>query len=565
MQFFNPTVTFKGSVKCDAAPSADTDLTRKQDIADLSFISGIADSSSNMLSVTNGELAISNLAITDVHVDNTQTSLANFVANESSTAADLKEGDVLILTAPSDGTETYIVSGANGSSTANYTQIESPLTAAEVGSVLVAGDGISVNSSTAQISANLAAGTGLSSSVANGQITFALNADSDDITEGSSNLYFTNARARQAIQADSAAGNLLTYANATGDMLVSTANVRGAFSAGTGLSFSGGQFSFTGDTDDVDEGASNLYYTDARSRAALSAGTGITYNSSTGAIGLSLVAGTGISVSGATITLNADTDDVSEGSSNLYYTDARSRLALSVGTAGAGDVQLMTYNNSTGAFGVLRSDVYAEFSGANGIGFASGVISFTGDTDDVDEGATNQYFTQARARGSVSAEVVSGDDGNLLQYNSSTGAFKVLISDVTGEFTAGTGLSYDGYGEFSLDATTSNVSEGSNLYYTDARVRAAIAAGSQSDELINYDSNNGEFSLRLADLRYETSVTLTANTAATITHNLGKRLVQIAAMDASGNKVELDVVYSSTSALTVTSVSGITVTIAVSL
>jgi len=263
--------------------------------------------------------------------------------------------------------------------------------------------------------------------------------------------------------------------------------------------------------------------------------------------------------------LDADTDDVSEGSSNLYYTDARSRLALSVATAGAGDVQLMTYNNSTGAFGVLRSDVYAEFSGANGIGFASGVISFTGDTDDVDEGSSNQYFTQARARGSVSAEVVSGDDGNLLQYNSSTGAFKVLISDVTAEFTAGTGLSYDGYGEFSLDATTSNVSEGSNLYYTDARVRAAIAAGSQSDELINYDSNNGEFSLRLADLRYETSVTLTANTAATITHNLGKRLVQIAAMDASGNKVELDVVYSSTSALTVTSVSGITVTIAVSL
>ena len=115
MQFFNPTVTFKGTVKCDAAPSADTDLTRKQDIANLSFISGIADSSSSMLSVTNGELSLSNLAITDVHVDNTQTSLANFVANESSTAGDLREGDVLILTAPSDGTETYIVSGASRS------------------------------------------------------------------------------------------------------------------------------------------------------------------------------------------------------------------------------------------------------------------------------------------------------------------------------------------------------------------------------------------------------------------------------------------------------------------
>ena len=50
-----------------------------------------------------------------------------------------------------------MVSGANGSTAGNYTQIESPLTAAEVGGVLVAGDGISVNAGTAQISANVAA------------------------------------------------------------------------------------------------------------------------------------------------------------------------------------------------------------------------------------------------------------------------------------------------------------------------------------------------------------------------------------------------------------------------
>jgi hypothetical protein len=562
MQFFNPTVTFKGTVKCDAAPSADTDLTRKQDIANLSFISGIADSSSSMLSVTNGELAISNLAITDVHVDNTQTSLANFVANESSTAADLKEGDVLILTAPSDGTETYIVSGANGSSTANYTQIESPLTAAEVGGVLVAGDGISVNSATAQISANLAAGTGLSSSVANGQITFALDADSDDITEGSSNLYFTQARARQSIQADPASGNLLTYANASGDMLVSTANVRGVFSAGAGLSYSNGVFSLDADTDDVAEGTSNLYYTDARSRAAISAGTGLSYVSGTGVMSLDIVGGTAIGVSGNTISFNGSTDDVTEGN-NEYFTQARARAAVGADSA-AGN--LLSYTSSTGAFLVSTSSVRGAFSAGTALSLTDGEFSFSGDTDDVAEGTSNQYFTQARARGSVSAETVAGPDGNLLQYNSSTGGFKVLISDVTAEFQAGTGLSYDGYGEFSLNADTDDVEEGTtNLYYTDARVRAAIAAGSQSDELINYDSNNGEFSLRLADLRYETSVTLTANTAATITHNLGKRLVQIAAMDASGNKVELDVVYSSTSALTVTSVSGITVTIAVSL
>ena len=567
MQFYNPAVTFKGSISCDNAPTADNHLARKQDIAGLSYISAIASDSSSMLTVTNGELALSSLAITDVHVDSTQTSLANFIANESTAAAALREGDVLILTAPSAGTETYIVSGANGSSAGNYTQIESPLTAAEVGGVLQAGDGISVNAANATISANIAAGTGLSSSVASGQITFALDADSDDISEGSSNLYFTNARARSSLSAETVSspdGNLLQYNSSTGAFKVLVSDVVGEFSAGTGLSYDGvGEFSLDATTSDVAEG-SNLYFTDARARAAISAGTGIAYNSSTGVVGVSLVAGTAIGISGATISFNGDSDDVSEGSSNLYYTDARSRSAISLGTAGAGDAQIMTYNSSTGAMGVLRSDIFAEFSGGTAIGFAAGVISFNGDSDDVSEGSSNQYFTNARARSAISAETVSSPDGNLLQYNSSTGALKVLVSDVTGEFQAGTGLSYDGYGEFSLDATTSDVSEGSNLYYTDSRVRNAISAGSQSDELINYTQLNGSFSLRLSQLRYSTSVTLTANTPSTITHNLGEQLVHVSAMDASGNKIELDVVYSSSSALTIESAVGVTVTVAVS-
>jgi len=213
---------------------------------------------------------------------------------------------------------------------------------------------------------------------------------------------------------------------------------------------------------------------------------------------------------------------------------------------------------------VSTSSVRGAFSAGTAISITNGAIAFSGTTSDVAEG-TNEYFTQARARGAVSAETVSGNDSNLLQYNSSTGAFKVLLSDVVAEFSAGSGLSYDGYGEFSLSANTDQVSEGStNLYYSDSRVRGAVTVSSQSDELINYNSSNGEFSLRLQDLRYETSITLSANTATSITHNLGKQLVHVSAMDASGNKIELDVVYSSTSALTVESAVGVTVTVAIS-
>ena len=564
MQFYNPEVIFKGGVKCDNAPTENNHLVRKQDVAGLSFIDGIADGSSSMLSVSGGKLSISNLAITDVHVDNTQTSLANFIANESSTAAGLQEGDVLILTAPSDGTETYIVSGANGSSAGNYTQIESPLSAAEVGAVLQAGDGISVNASNATISANIAAGAGLASSVSNGQITLTVDATSDEISEGSSNLYYTDSRSRSAISLETVAGpdaNLMQYNSSTGEMKVLLSDITGEFTAGTGLSYSNGEYALDADTDDVAEGTSNLYYTDARSRAALSGGTGISYTSGTGAIAIDLVGGTAIGISGNTISFNGDSDDVTEGSTNQYFTQARARGSVQADPA-AGN--LLSYASQSGDLLVSTSSVRGAFSAGTAIGLSNGVISFSGTTSDVAEG-TNEYFTQARARGSVSAETVAGPDANLLQYNSTTGAFKVLLSDVVGEFTAGTGLSYDGTGEYSLDADTDDVDEGSNnLYHTPARVRGAVSAGSESDELISYDSSNGSFSLRLQDLRYETSLTLSANTATSIIHNLGKQLVHVSAMDASGNKIELDVVYSSTTKITVESVVGVTVTVAIS-
>ena len=62
----------------------------------------------------------------------------------------------------------------------------------------------------------------------------------------------------------------------------------------------------TANSDDMAEGASNRYFTDARARAAISAGTGVSYNSSTGVISLPQAVGTtdGPTFSSATITGN---------------------------------------------------------------------------------------------------------------------------------------------------------------------------------------------------------------------------------------------------------------------
>jgi hypothetical protein len=92
-------------------------------------------------------------------------------------------------------------------------------------------------------------------------------------------------------------------------------------------------------TDEITEGSTNLYFTNARARSALSGSTGISYNSSTGAIS-------------CTIT---------------QYTDALARGAVSF-TAGSG-----AYNSSTGVFTIPTNTNQLT----NGAGFvtSSGVTS----------------------------------------------------------------------------------------------------------------------------------------------------------------------------------------------
>jgi hypothetical protein len=99
--------------------------------------------------------------------------------------------------------------------------------------------------------------------------------------------------------------------------------------------------SFT--TSAVSEGT-NLYYTDVRSRAALSAGSGISYNNSTGVITSSITQYTDASArsaisAGTGISYSSATGVIS--SSVTQYTDALARAALSAGTG-------ISYNNSTG-------------------------------------------------------------------------------------------------------------------------------------------------------------------------------------------------------------------------
>jgi hypothetical protein len=78
-----------------------------------------------------------------------------------------------------------------------------------------------------------------------------------------------------------------------------------------------------------------------------------------------------------------DTDDIEEGATNLYFTDSRAKASAGDLLAGATKENVeITYVN-----GILS--ITAE----NGVADS--------DTDDLEEGATNKYFTDARARAAV--------------------------------------------------------------------------------------------------------------------------------------------------------------------
>ena len=286
-------------------------------------------------------------------------------------------------------------------------------TTARARAALSAGSNINYNSATGVISTDAAVH---SVNGATGVVVL----DTDNITEGSSNLYFTNGRAAAAISLTSNDQNMLAYNSGTG------------------------AFTFVKpSTDGISEGLQNWYFTDARVRAAMSVSGDLTYNGTTGIVGFALT--------------DHDTDDITEGAGNLYFTDARARSAISLTTD---DNNILAYNTGTG------------------------VLTFvTPDTDSIDEGAGNLYFTDARARNSVSMTDVSGD-GSLSYDSATgvftyTGP---SAAEARAHLSAGIGISYNSatgvisatIGSFDTD----DIAEGStNLYYTDARVRNALSGG----------------------------------------------------------------------------------------
>lgn len=135
-------------------------------------------------------------------------------------------------------------------------------------------------------------------------------------------------------------------------------------------------------TDSLPEGSTNLYFTQARARAAISATSPISYDSSTGVISTTLTA----------------SPTTTKGDVIVRGASADSRLP--VGTDG----QVLTADSNE-ALGVKWADAAGAVDSVNG---ETGVVVL--DTDDVDEGATNLYHTTARARSAAVVDSLAGSE-----------------------------------------------------------------------------------------------------------------------------------------------------------
>jgi len=233
-------------------------------------------------------------------------------------------------------------------------------------------------------------------------------------------------------------------------------------------------------TNDIEEGANNLYYTTLRGQ---SDAANLLVNSTKSNITI-----TGNAISGLTITAengvaDSNTDNLSEGSNNLYFTNERAQDAVANAiAAGTHSNITITYDDATNKF---------TFAAENGVGGST--------TDDLTEGANNLYFTNTRARDAVSA----GDTS--LVYNTVSGAFTANTSVLSTVAYVDQEISDVNN---TIDAlTTTDIAEGTNEYFTEARARTSISAG---DNSLTYNSVSGVLTANTSTLATKAYVDSTA-------------------------------------------------------
>jgi hypothetical protein len=163
-----------------------------------------------------------------------------------------------------------------------------------------------------------------------------------------------------------------------------------------------------------------------------------------------------------------DTDDIEEGSSNLYYTTTRAKTDAAALLTGATLTNITITGNGSGLV------ITAE----NGVADSN--------TDALTEGTTNKYFTDERAQDAVGNAVGTG-----LTYTDSTGAISVTAntydaygsaSTVAGNLTTHTSAT-EAHGATGAVVGTTNAQTLTNKTLTSPKINEDVALSATATEL----------------------------------------------------------------------------------
>jgi len=286
------------------------------------------------------------------------------------------------------------------------------------------------------------------------------------------------------VYADTFTGNLT--GNVTGNL---TGNVTGTVSS---LS--------NHDTDDLTEGSSNLYFTNARVDSHLSGGTGVTYSSGTISIGQAVATTDNVTFNNVTVDGTLTSDDIT--STNISVagnatitgnlTVQGTTTSIDSNTVNIGDNIIVLNSDETGTPSQNAGIEIERGTSTNTLvrwNETSDIWEFTNDgstyypiatdTDDLSEGSTNLYYTDAR----VSTRV-----DTILNHSNHT---NITVSKVGNELRLSAASSYgDSDVESYLDGGTSTPVLSNTDVNGTLNVSGTVSLDGTANELRFYEGSN---------------------------------------------------------------------------
>jgi len=259
-------------------------------------------------------------------------------------------------------------------------------------------------------STQLPAGTVSSSAQYPGWVTASSQIDYNSITNKLSGVYSSSTQVAANLPAGTVSSSGQINAGATANFATAVAAQLGTVHSGSFMS--------TATTNNLPEGVTNLYYTDARVKAKLSNDV----------------------VHSGSFLGTATTDNLTQGSTNRYYADSlvlnyiNSLSVLSSSQQVVDRLPTGTVSSSTQISSVLVTSASYAATASLALGVSG---SLAVNTDGLNEGSINLYYTDARVKTKLNVENVHS-------------------------------------ASFLGTATTTNLTEGVNLYFTNQRVKDAL-------------------------------------------------------------------------------------------